>query len=323
MPTSTRKQIRDNILSTEQQLDAQIGDLVEDYINLTLREINNPGWALGGGRHHLWSFLKRKTTFATVSGTEDYVMERDVDKIAVLRQTSTDIKLKQVPDEIFFNDIPDPTASGSPRLYRQWEIEGVSTRLASADEVDVVSSSASDGTSFTATVLGYVSGRLISEVYTLNGTTTVNGSNTFDARELFVAKSGVTTGNITFSKDSDASTLVVLGPQETSPRFKVITLYPKPDSAITMYLEYYKTIRELFNDSDVPEFHEKWHYVVRLGALAKCYQHLGKTTDFIAAQGNFAAAVRSMVADDTTNPDYVSYLRRRYIEPVLVLRRDV
>src|SRR3990167_6542595 len=102
MPIATRKQIKDSALATTSQDSTQIGLIVNDFINITLNEINNPAWAFKSGYNHLWSWLRRKTTFATVSGTADYVMERDVDRIAILRQTSSPKRLDQVPDEIFF-----------------------------------------------------------------------------------------------------------------------------------------------------------------------------------------------------------------------------
>src|SRR3990167_7575907 len=191
MPVQTSKQIRQHCISATGQDEAQIGDLVNDFINMTLNEINNPGWALKG-HNHLWSWLKRKTSFSTVASTTDYVLERDIDKIAIVRQTATPIKLLQVTDEFFFEFIPNPSESGNPRVYRLWEIDGVSTRLTAADEVDILSSSASDSSSITASVVGYVSGRLHSESYTMNGTTKVDGLTTFDAREIFCAKSGTT-----------------------------------------------------------------------------------------------------------------------------------
>ncbi len=311
MPVSTKLQIKNQVLATTKQTETQIGDYVEDFINLTLNEINSPGWAFKNEKHHLWSFLKRKTTFPTVSGTEDYVLERDVDKIAVLRQTQSPSRLVNIPDEIFFNKIPDPTESGTPRFYREWSIDGLSTKLASADTINIVSSSTSDGSTFTVTILGYVSGRLTSEVLTLNGTSSVTGSTSFDAREIFISKSANTTGNITVTRNTGGTTLLVLGKEEVSPRFKVITLYPKPNSAITMYLEYYKTIRELVNDSDVPEFDQKFHYVVRIGTLAKVYQLLGKTEDFLTTNQLYTSSVRSMVANDTTTPDLIEHLEPR------------
>lgn len=310
MPVSTRLQLKNSALNSTSQDSTQIGDMVNDFINLTINEINNPAWAFKNGYNHLWSWLRRKTTFATVSGTADYVMERDVDRIAIIRQTSSPAKLIQVPDEIFFRELPNPTASGNPLYYRIWEVDGLSTRNTTSQKINAVSSSSSDGSSFTVTIQGYISGRLESEVLTLNGTTTVNGTKNWDAREIFISKSGKTTGNLTFTGNTSGATLLVLGAEEISPRFKIVTLYPKPSSAITMHLEYYKAIRELVNDSDVPEFSEKFHYVVRMGTIAKIYQFLGKTTDYAGAQAIYESAVRSMVAADKANPDLIVSLKR-------------
>lgn len=299
-------------MDTTRQTNAQIGTLVEDYINISLREINEPAWAFPRKEnHHLWNFLRRKTTFATVASTEDYLLPRDVDKIALIRQLDTPAKLYQITDEQFFKYIPDPTETGNPRFYRTWETDGVKVKLAEADTVEVSSSSSADtGTSaFVVRVSGYDSnGIWRSETIQLSGTTVVSGTITFAAGELLVSKYGDTTGTITVREASADATLVTLGPDDRTARFKVITLYPKPSAVATMYLEYYRPIPELEHDVDVPLFDSKWHYVPRLGALAKVYQYLNKENEHMATQALYAQAVRSMVASDTAQPDLVEYL---------------
>ena len=145
MSVSSRKEIKDYVLSATKQSNTQIGSLVEDFINQTLNEMNDPGWAYRNRNfNHSWNFLKQKTTFSTVNGTTDYVLRREVDRVSIVRQTTTPIKLDQVTDEDFFKFIPNPTAKGNPRFYRLWETEGVATRLATADKIDVVSDNAGD-----------------------------------------------------------------------------------------------------------------------------------------------------------------------------------
>ena len=322
MSLSTREEISDNVILTAKQDETQVESLVNDLINLTLHEINNPGWAFPRENfNHLWSWLRRKTSFSTTTDVSDYVLERDIDKVAIVRQTNTPIKLTQVSDELFFELIPNPTATGSPRIYRLWAIDGVSTKLSSASTLRAVSSSSSDGSSFSVTLSGYVSGRLTTEVLTLNGSTQVSGSVSFDVREIFASKSGKTTGNITIST-SGGTTLVILGSEEASPRFRVMTLYPTPSSSVTIYVEYYKRIKELVNDSDVAEFDQQFHYIIRLGALSKLYQYLGKTNDYLATHELYKQGVRAMVAADRTNPDYIEYMRRHHREYVLNLKAD-
>ncbi|MBU2346525.1 MAG: hypothetical protein KJ888_20235, partial [Gammaproteobacteria bacterium] len=262
-------------------------------------------------------------TFSTVATQADYVLPREVSKISILRQTESPTKLYQVKDEDFFRYIPNPTDTGNPYYYRQWEIDGVATRLAAADTIDVVSDSASDAgdSTLAVSVSGYSSGLWRTETYQLNGVTVVTGSITYDARDIFVSKQKNTTGTITVTENSGGTALVTLAPTERSPRFKVVSLYPIPSSAITMYLEFHARIPLLHNDSDVPIFEETWHYIVRLGALSKVYQYLNKEQDYLTMQATYAAAVRSMVEADKVRPDLIEYLRSRETRHTIVALR--
>lgn len=303
---ATRKQIRDDALTTTKQTAAQIGTLVETFINMTLQEIASPAWAFRKEKYHLWSWLKRKTSFTATS--EDTVVDRDVDKIALLRQTDSPIKIEYFRDEDFYRVLPNPTETGNPRGYRLWEVIGTSTKLAAASVISVVSSSASDNSDYSVVVSGYVNGSLESEVLTMNGVTTVTGSKTFQARELFISKSAIFTGKITI-KDASGNTLVEIGPEEISPRFKVVSLWPTPSSN-TIYMEYYKKIKELNNDSEMPEFDPKWHHVVYVGTLTKIYEYLGKLESKISTAVWYQKLVRAMVADDETTPDRIDHLQK-------------
>lgn len=295
---STLEEIRDNIAFTTRE--TQIDDEIDQYINLTLNEIND---------YHLWSFLRRKTTFSTVADQEDYQLPRDVDKIGLLRQTDTPLKLKYVPDNLFYKWIPDPTATGNPKYYRLWEEYGVETQISSAETVNVVSSSTSDGSSVTLTVIGTdANGYEIVETYTLNGTTTVSGAKSFTTIRQ-VSKSSATTGNITVSGNTSATTFVTLLPEERSPRFKRVSLYNIPSSAITMYLEYYTRLRELVNDQDVPAIDRKWHYLIREGALAKVYQYQNKKEDYLATIRVYLTGLERMKKEDVVNVDFIPMLK--------------
>lgn len=312
MSVRTRYEIREHVSTATRE--TQIDSAIEDWINITLMEINDPAWAYEQiglrGLNHLWTFNRRKHFFTTVASTEDYNLPRDVDKIGFVRQTTTPVKLLYIPDELFYEFIPDPTASSSAKYYRLWEEEGLSTSLAEDDTIDLVSSSASDGSTFTATVTGYdTNGAKVTEEYTLNGTSTVSGSQTFDAgRTIRVSKSGKTTGNITVTENSGGTTLVVLAPDERSPRFKVMSLYPIPSSAVTMYLEYYTRLKRLEYDAEVPGIDEKWIWVIIAGTMAKVYQYQGKEALLASTQAMYSAGVRSMVKADMQNVDYIPVL---------------
>jgi len=289
---------------------------INDCINQTIQEINDPSWAfeVGGtkGYHHHWSFNRRKHTLTTVEDQEDYVLPRDVDKIGLIRQTTSPTRIQYIPDWLFYDRLPNPTATGNPSYYRMWEQEGVSTRLTTADTIDVVSSSTSDITQTVSVVGKDSNGAIISEEYSLNGTTSQSGTKTFAADyPIRVSKSSATIGNVTVSENSGSTTLVVLTPEDRSPRFKIISLYPIPSSAISIYLEYYTRLRNLVNNADVPDIDEKWIWVIVEGATAKVYQYGNKESDFANAQAIYASGVRTMVKSDISESDYIPHLESR------------
>jgi len=250
------------------------------------------------------------------------VLERDIKDVAIVTQRESPTKIYRVTDEQFLKYEPEPTDTGNPVLYRLWEISGVGTKLSTADTIDVVSSSTSDDndSDLAVTIWGYVNGILQSESYVLNGTTTVTGSTTFDARDIFVSKSKNTTGTITIT--AGATTLTTLGKEERNPIHKVMDLYPIPGSAMTIYIQYYSHLRELVRDSDVPQFDPNWHYVIRLGTLAKVYQFLGKENDFTTTQALYSASVRAMVNADRGVSDFIPRLERHRFRQFPHIRRS-
>lgn len=312
----TRLEIRNRIATDTRE--TQINTTIEEYLNATLAEINDPAWAFEQvvamrGYNHLWSFNRRKTTLATVASTEFYQLPRDLDKISLIRQTTTPVKIRFIPDDLFYDYIPNPTATGSPKWYRIWEEEGVEVRLSTDDMLEILSNNSADTTQ-TIRIVGYdTNGLLRTESLTLTGTTAVAGTITYDAGKILrISKSTDTTGIITIREKTADTVLVKLAPTERAPRFKIISFYPIPSSAITLYIEYFTCIRRLEGDNDVPDLNEKWFWVVRLGTMAKVYQYQGKESLFNTTQGLFASAVRSMVKSDMQNVDYIPVLRSQF-----------
>ena len=326
MPSS-RQEIREHAMAITDTTGTAAETLTNDFINDTLNEINDPGWAYAPRKEfqHNWSWLRRKYEFDTAASTTDYVLPRDVDRIALLRQETTPVKLRQVTDRRFYLLDAKRDETGNPKTYRLWEVSGVSTKLATADTIDVVSSSSSDSgdSELAITVWGYVGGIIRDETYALNGTTAVTGSLSFQADDVFVSKQKNTTGTITVTENSGSTTLVVLAPNDRNPLFKVVSLYPQPGSAITMYLEYYTRIRELYNDSDVPQFDSKWHHVVTKGVIAKIYQHLGKESESQSSIAMYRSATRAMVAGDLAQNDFIPTMMRHFpIYPFIPIHRS-
>jgi hypothetical protein len=277
-------------------------------------EIQSPAWAFEQaglkGFDHKWSFNRRKTTITTVASTENYQLPRDLDDIGLIRQTTSPNKINFIPDDLFYEWLPNPTALGNPKYYRIWEQEGVEVRLSAADTLEVISSSVSDTTQTVRIVGKDANGLVLTESLTLTGTTVVAGTITYAAGSVLrVSKSADTVGIITIRKATADVTLVKLAPTETSARFKVISFYPIPATAITIYLEYFTHIRRLEGDNDVPDLAEKWMWLVRTGTMAKVYQYQNKEALFNTTQALFAAGLRSMVKEDMQNVDYIPVMR--------------
>jgi hypothetical protein len=308
----TRLTLRNRIATDSRE--TQINTTIEDYINLTLQEIQSPAWAFEQaglkGFDHKWSFNRRKTTLTTSNSIENYQLPRDLDDIGLIRQTTSPNKINFIPDDLFYEWLPNPTALGNPKYYRIWEQEGVEVRLSAADTLEVISSSASDTTQTVRIVGKDANGLVLTESLTLTGTTVVAGTITYASGSVLrVSKSADTVGIITIRKATADVTLVKLAPTETSARFKVISFYPIPATAITIYLEYFTHIRRLEGDNDVPDLAEKWMWLVRTGAMAKVYQYQNKEALFNTTQALFAAGLRSMVKEDMQNVDYIPVMR--------------
>jgi len=301
----TADQIRDNIARTVR--DNQIDSLIFSFMNLTGMEIHS---------FHTWTWLRRKQTFSTVTNQEDYNIDSEVDRIGFLRQLTTPQKLFYIPDELFYRFLPNPEdkSTGTPRFYRLWAETGFSAQLAADDTVYVVSSNSADGASFNVRIRGRnASGEPISESLTLNGTSNVTSSTTFEAGGLFsISKSAATTGTISCRRTTGDTLLAEMEPDNLAPRYKRLSLYPVPSAAITMHLEYYERYLFLVNDTDVPQMDSQNNWVLREGALAKTWEY--KQNEVAAAQHQaiFDRALLMMRRQDDSNRDYIPVIQPRF-----------
>ena len=304
MALTTFKELKDNIASTVRE--TQIDSLIGSFANLTGLEIHNAA---------PWTWLRQKQTFPTVISQEDYNLDSEVDRIAILRDRTNQRKLLYLPDHLFYQFIPNPEdrSTGNPRVYRLWEETGFSTNLAAADTLYVSSSSASDGSSFNVRVVGRnSSGEVVAETLTLNGTTNVTSSTTWAASGLMqVSKSAATTGTITVYRTTGATVLAELEPDNLTPRYKRLSLYPIPSSTLTLYLEYLARYRYLIHATDVPQLDQKWNWLLREGALAKTWEYKQNETAAAMHQAIFDRGLKMLRMQDDANLDYVMVLQPR------------
>lgn len=313
MPLVTLKNIRDDLASTVRE--TQISSLLTSFINTA---------GLEAHLFHPWTFLRRKQTFATVADQESYNLDSEVDRIAVLRQISTPTRLFYVPDNQFYNVVPDPEnrGSGTPRYYRLWEETGFSTNLAADDTVYVSSSSALDTSAFTVRIYGRnSSGEPVYETLTLNGTSSVTSTTTWDSDGLMaISKSASTTGTITCYRTTGATVLSEMEPDNLAPRFKRLSLYPIPSAVVTMYLEYYERYRYLIHDTDIPQLDSQWTWVLREGALAKAWEYKQNEQLSLAHRAIFQQGLLQMRQQDERNVDYIPVLQPRVVVSSVIKR---
>lgn len=147
-----------------------------------------------------------------------------------------------------------------------------------ADKIQVLSSSASDNSAYTVRVRGLVSGEEVSETITLNGTTAVDSTNTFDSGSFITAakSSNNMAGTVTVrEKTTTSNTLVTLGMNEFTAWYKRLRLHYVPNSAPTVAIAFNRKVPYMVNALDVPAF-DCSMYLIEAGyaeALREQKQH--------------------------------------------------
>ena len=109
-------------------------------------------------------------------------------------------------------------------------------------------------------------------------------------------------------------------PDNLAPRFKRISLFPIPSSAVTMYLEYYERYRYLIHDTDIPQLDSQWTWVLREGALSKAWEYKQNEQLFLAHSAIFKQGLLQMRQQDERNVDYVPVLQPRQVMTSVVKR---
>lgn len=202
------------------------------------------------------------------------MLPRLVGEVYKLKSSASPYDMTVVSEDLFDNNVPNPTASGNPEFARLFEMVGVETQPTSASIISVVSSSASD-TSQKVLIKGLVNSQLDYEELSLNGTTTVNGSKSFSAIYA-VTKSAETVGRVTVTSNAGVVTNVTLALQDETVRLRKIRLYPIPSSAVTITVKNYGLCPELTTTYEDTEIPSRWDYVVDQFSFAYVLQTKGK-----------------------------------------------
>lgn len=180
-------------------------------------------------------------------------------------------QMEYVTDQDFRSSGTDDNDKGTPILYRMWGEDMVINQPYANSIMSIVSSSTAD-VSFTVTIFGKVSGYPDYETISINGTTVVNGSKTFDVGSIErVVKSGVSVGRVTVTANSANTTVAVIpvGNTTSGILYKKIQIWPLPDSIFDINVQYYKDPYRLVNDSDVHELGQEFDEAIILLSVGK------------------------------------------------------
>lgn len=225
-----------------------------------------------------------EVTLTTVADVATYGLPLYCKQALNFEDGTNDRSLDWLSRAAFRKQYPGASDTGSPYLAIPIGERGVQKQPAASGVLSITSSATSDTTPRRLIISGFSSGNAVREEVTLNGTTTVVTTNSYDAsngvRRLVVATDGgeTVTGAITVT-DSSSNTLAVIPPYyEASPTYQWFRLFPTPDTALTYTVECQRRKPPLIDDDDWPEIDEDYHELLVAGPAGTLLPNFGRTT---------------------------------------------
>lgn len=263
-------------------------DLIGNLVNGVYRDVLNSGPV---------PHEAREFTFTSVSGQKQYGLPIYVRKVKNWLDGTNDRNLWQETAAGFDKGYPGDTSSGTPTLVFPIGVKGVQAFPNSDGVLSISSDSALDtGSDYKIRVSGYDSTTniLVTELVTMNGTSTVNTTKSYDTT-LGVERitkapvgSNVFSGNVTI-KDDDANIICIIPTWWDAPDFNWIQMHPTPSAAIVYTLRAEMRKPPLVNDTDWPEFDQEYHDLLIWGVTKDWLPTVGK--------GSVAAVHRASYKD--------------------------
>jgi len=212
-----------------------------------------------------WVELIREYDLSVTASTRDYALRRDLEQIIKIwdktngREITEDTLESHIRFTAPVEEVAGNVQTGQPKKYIRVGSKSVSSLLSTDDKVQVLSTSTDDDSPKIIRITGEVSGVPVSESLTLNGTTAVDSSNTYDEGTEFIIGVGSLTGTdielagvVTLREKTSADTLAQIAPNEKAPYYEWIRLVNTPAAALTAEVWYKKKWLPLENDADVP-----------------------------------------------------------------------
>lgn len=250
-----------------------------------------------------------------VFGKFEYVLPVQLGRIGLMthRQYGFTYRMRYITDFDYYNTNVPENYSYVPNFYREWGMDMVLEQPKIASVISVSSSSSAD-VSIDIIVFGIVSGYPDSETITTNvsnGTTVVAGSKSFTTIER-VSKSASTIGRITITANSAATTVAVIPTGNTMAGilYKKIQLWPYPNAAFPVTVEYYKDPARLVGDNDIHELGSDFDEAIVLLSVARIKYEQSQLADgdkFISLYKNQLDTLRKK---NTDKADYLPILKK-------------
>lgn len=213
-----------------------------------------------------WRELTRNYSLSITAGTRDYALRYDLENIIKIWDAThgCEITEQTVQDYVRFvapiYEVTGNVQTGNPDKYIDIGSKGCSALMSTADQVQVLSTSASDVSPMVIRIRGEVNGIEMAESITLTGTSAATSTNTYDSgAELFIT-AGTSDGSLqdlvgvvtVREQDTTSNVLAKLAPGERSPLYKWVRFSVTPSTAATAQVWYKKRWVPLNNDNDAP-----------------------------------------------------------------------
>lgn len=235
--------------------------IIKESINLKAAELLQRG---------LFRFAIRDTSISTTSGTSEYYLPNDVDKILDMRQENTPLKMKNIWIGDFDRLVPSPTRTGVPTNYSELVEEMVKAQPTTAGVVDTTSTSNQDisgGSGATAfVVFGVADSEDRTETVALSATNAV--STTLQFTKVYSITTDVPLAGTMTAIGGGSTTLVTLYPNETFRVYRKFKLHPIPDGTYTIYFRYQALQRKMVNDADACIIPDRYSDVLANAVIA-------------------------------------------------------
>lgn len=193
----------------------------------------------------------RTFSLTTTSGTRSYVAPTDMGEVVYAVDTTNgkDLTIASEQD-IYSKHVTAINTTGVPYYLVVRAESNLMRQPAVSNLIRVVSDSAPD-TSQTVFLRGISGSAEYYESVSLNGTTSASSSNSYDYL-LEAVKSASTTGKITLTYITDASTAAIISPESYFERYKVLEFYYVPAGAYTYTIRYRRQVKPMSQDNDIP-----------------------------------------------------------------------